>query len=162
MEEGYRLQKLSRENKKRRGEREQESSGDSEIKDVDAVKEGVNKIIAKEFGKKVERIAKVCHEVNRAYCLFNGDNSQVPWEETPDWQRDSCFDGVRFHLNNPDVTPEMSHQNWLKHKIEDGWRYGAVKDIEKKQHPCMVPYFELPSEQRVKDSLFKAVVDAMR
>jgi len=27
-----------------------------------------------------ERIAKVCHEVNRAYCAGIGDNSQVPWE----------------------------------------------------------------------------------
>ena len=26
----------------------------------------------------------------------------------------------------------------------DGWKYGPVKDPEKKEHPCFVPYDDLP------------------
>jgi hypothetical protein len=39
--------------------------------------------------------------------------------------------------------------------------YGEVKDAEKKTHPCIVPYKDLPPEQQAKDHLFKAVVSAL-
>jgi len=42
-----------------------------------------------------------------------------------------------------------------------GWKYGAVKDADKKEHPCFVPYEELPKEQQAKDHLFKATVSAL-
>lgn len=29
----------------------------------------------------MDRIAKMAHEVNRAYCQSIGDNSQLPWED---------------------------------------------------------------------------------
>lgn len=108
-----------------------------------------------------ETIARVCHEVNRAYCQSIGDNSQPSWDEAPDWQKSSATNGVYFHLCN-DVTPEMSHESWMAQKVSEGWVYGPVKDPLKKEHPCMVPYSELPVEQRTKDYLFKAVVDAFK
>lgn len=106
-------------------------------------------------------IAKVCHEANRAYCLALGDTSQVPWEDAPQWQRESVINGVKFHLQNPDSTPGDSHENWYNEKLADGWVYGPVKDVENKQHPCMVAYDLLPLEQRVKDHIFLAIVRAM-
>lgn len=106
-------------------------------------------------------IAKICHETNRAYCETIGDYSQPSWEEAPQWQRDSAVNGVKLHLEG-DVTPEQSHENWMKEKEADGWKYGEVKDPEKKLHPCMVPYSELPITQRRKDLLFKAVVDCFK
>jgi hypothetical protein len=41
-------------------------------------------------------IARVCHEVNRAYCTSLGDESQLPWDSAPQWQKDSAINGVRF------------------------------------------------------------------
>ncbi|WP_110933262.1 RyR domain-containing protein [Paenibacillus bouchesdurhonensis] len=110
---------------------------------------------------KNEQIARICHEVNRAYCSSIGDASQPSWEDAPEWQRDSAVNGVEFHLNN-DTTPEQSHENWMKEKVDSGWVYGSVKDPEKKEHPCMVPYDQLPLEQRTKDYLFKAIVDCFK
>ena len=106
----------------------------------------------------VYEIAKVAHEVNRAYCESIGDTSQLPWYDAPDWQRDSAMNGVQFHLQNPDATPEDSHNSWLAEKQRAGWRYGPVKDAGTLEHPCMVPYNELPQAQRSKDYLFRAVV----
>lgn len=106
-------------------------------------------------------IARVCHEVNRAYCEAIGDNSQPAWENAPDWQRESAIEGVRAHLDAP-RTPEESHALWSKHKRADGWVYGLKKDAAKKEHPCLVPYDELPQDQRVKDYLFAAVVESLR
>lgn len=106
----------------------------------------------------VEEIAKVAHEVNRAYCQSLGDVSQVPWNDAPEWQRTSAINGVKFHLANPDSTPAHSHESWMAEKLADGWKYGTVKDPEKKEHPCIVPYNELPAAQRAKDYIFLALV----
>lgn len=107
----------------------------------------------------VESIAKKCHELNRAYCEALGDRSQVPWDDAPEWQKQSAVNGVIFHMENPTAGASASHDSWLKEKAEAGWRFGDVKDAEAKTHPCFRPYNELPVEQRVKDTLFKTVID---
>jgi hypothetical protein len=107
---------------------------------------------------KIEQTARLCHEVNRIYCRSLGDDSQTSWEDAPEWQRQSVRNGVLFHLTTPNAGPAASHANWLAEKVADGWVYGPVKDIEAKQHPCCVPYDDLPLAQRIKDELFVAVV----
>ena len=110
----------------------------------------------------IEAIAAVAHEANRAYDrAIGGGMNQVPWDEAPEWQKQSVIKGVEFTLNNPDCSPEDSHNSWLEHKRAEGWTYGPVKDADKKQHPCFLPYHELPLEQRVKDDLFQGVVRAL-
>lgn len=111
---------------------------------------------------KADDIARIAYEINRAYCASLGDDSQVPWEDAEDWQKESTLAGVAMHLANPDATPEQSHEAWLQHKLADGWTYGETKDPEKKLHPCCVPYDELPQEQKSKDYLFKAVVAVLK
>jgi hypothetical protein len=106
----------------------------------------------------VNEIAELCHELNRTYCAFNGDESQRWWSDAPDWQRVSAVNGVRFAIENPDATPESMHENWTKDKVADGWVYGEVKDAAAKTHPCLVPYDQLPENQRFKDSLFLLTV----
>jgi hypothetical protein len=103
-------------------------------------------------------IARVCHEVNRAYCQSIGDYSQPKWEDAPAWQRESAINGVKFHHAYPNSKPSDSHENWMEEKLAAGWKYGPVKSPEKKEHPCLVPYAELPVAQRTKDYLFLAVV----
>jgi hypothetical protein len=111
---------------------------------------------------KVEEIAKICHMTNKAYCETLGDNSQPDWEDAPDWQKQSAINGVKFHLENPDAKPSHSHEEWLKEKEATGWKYGPVKNPETKEHPCFVPYEQLPEDQKKKDSLFIAIVNTLK
>ncbi len=112
----------------------------------------------------IEQIARVAHETNRAYCESIGDTSQPTWEDAPEWQRQSAIKGVTFHIDNHTngitPSPSASHDSWLEEKRVDGWKYGTEKDPEKKEHPCYVPYDQLPVEQRLKDYLFGAIVEA--
>ena len=108
-----------------------------------------------------EEIARVCHEVNRAYCQALGDMSQPAWEDAPQWQKDSAILGVKLHVNNPNAGPQASHESWMDQKIADGWKYGPTKDPEAKIHPCIVPFEKLPVEQQAKDFIFRAVVHQM-
>ena len=113
------------------------------------------------MNEKIDLIAKVCHNVNKAYCESIGDDSQLFWEDAPDWQKESARNGVIFHEGNPDSKPCDSHNNWMAEKEEAGWVHGPVKDVEKKEHPCLVSYDQLPSEQQTKDALFIAVVRSL-
>lgn len=103
-------------------------------------------------------IAERCHEANKTYCESIGDNSQLSWDKAPDWQKKSAVTGVQFHIENPKAGPSGSHESWLAEKEKDGWKYGEVKDPEKKTHPCYVPFAELPEEQRLKDVIFTSIV----
>lgn len=107
-------------------------------------------------------IAMMCHAINAAYCQSMGDDSQPTWDDAPDWQRNSAIAGVEMHLANPDATPEQSHESWYKVKEAEGWKYGEVKDMEKKEHPCFLPYEELPDEQKAKDYLFRTTVHLVK
>lgn len=103
--------------------------------------------------------ARAAHEANRAYCAALGDYSQPAWEQAPGWQQTSALNGVQGVLAGNG--PEQSHESWLAEKAATGWKYGPVKDAAKKEHPCFVPYAELPPEQRRKDDVYIAVVRAM-
>lgn len=109
-----------------------------------------------------EDIARVCHEVNAAYCLALGDTSQPSWGHAPAWQRESAINGVGFHLAHPEAGPEASHVSWLEEKRRGGWKYGPTKDSVKKEHPCFCAFDELPPSQQAKDFIFRAIVHALR
>lgn len=104
------------------------------------------------------KIAQICHEANRAYCETIGDTSQIPWDMAPEWQKKSAVNGVNFVIANPQAHESTNHENWLREKVADGWKYGTVKDHDKKEHPCIVPYDQLPTEQQRKDKLFRYIV----
>lgn len=43
------------------------------------------------------------------------------------------------------------HEIWAQGRINQGWIYGEERDDAKKHHPCLVPYEELPEEEKVYD-----------
>jgi hypothetical protein len=108
----------------------------------------------------IEQCAKAAHNVNRAYCAALADDSQPSWEEAPAWQRESAINGARNALLG-DTTPQDIHESWFDEKIDAGWTWGRKKDPEKKTHPCMLPYDLLPMRQRMKDTIFLAVVSGV-
>jgi hypothetical protein len=108
-----------------------------------------------------DQIARICHEANNGLCEAHGDHSQKTWEEAAQWQRDSAVKGVEFARANPDAPASAQHDAWSRDKIADGWTYGSAKDAEKKTHPCLVPFYDLPEFQRAKDVLFGAIVKAL-
>ncbi len=103
-----------------------------------------------------EEIARICHEVNRGLCEALGDNSQNRWENAPNWQRASALQGVENALKGAE--PRDSHESWCSQKLNEGWKYGEVKDPVAKTHPCLVAFDELPPTQQLKDHLFVTVV----
>jgi hypothetical protein len=62
-------------------------------------------------------------------------------------------DGVPFEFTALDLerldAPE--HERWYAERRRQGWRYGPVRDEQRKENPAMVPWDELPESQRSKD-----------
>lgn len=114
--------------------------------------------------EEIEHLAKLTHTVNKALCEASGDDSQVSWDEAPDWQKESAIEGVIANANftvqsgGRPLPPEDNHDKWMSKKLRDGWRYGPVKDAENKVHPCLLPWNELPRADRLKDILFGGIV----
>ena len=104
-----------------------------------------------------EEVARIVNDANRAYCIAIGDPVPELWDNLDEETKQSAMDGISFALKG--ASPEESHNNWMKFKTEHGWTYGEEKDLEKKTHPCLVPYDELPYAQKVKDKLFLSIID---
>ena len=43
------------------------------------------------------------------------------------------------------------HEVWAQNRIREGWTYGPVRDDQKRQTPCIVPYDQLPEEEKAYD-----------
>ena len=46
---------------------------------------------------------------------------------------------------------ENVHEVWAKARMDEGWTYGGKRDDIPKKHPCLVPYDELPEEEKEYD-----------
>ena len=44
--------------------------------------------------EQIQEAARLAHEVNRGYCQFLGDDSQLPYDQAPEWQKLSALNGV--------------------------------------------------------------------
>ena len=57
-----------------------------------------------------------------------------------------------FLEQHKEFLAEAEHQGWEEQKRMEGWTYGPPpKDDKKRTHPWLVPYSELPKEQKDKD-----------
>jgi len=53
-----------------------------------------------------------------------------------------------------ELVEEMSknvHEVWAETRIKQGWTYGEQRNDELKTHPCLLPYEDLPEEEKEYD-----------
>lgn len=105
-------------------------------------------------------IARACHEANRVIQGALGEEVSPPWDDATPEQRMSTREGVYSALEGKG--PEDLHDLWMDRKISLGWTLGEAKDEEAKTHPCLVPYMDLPQQQRIKDAVFMDTVLGLR
>jgi len=63
---------------------------------------------------------------------------------------------THIHLTNDilslaETLAKNTHDVWAAGRIAEGWTYGATRDDELKQHPCLVPYEDLPESEKEYD-----------
>jgi len=68
------------------------------------------------------------------------DTGQAPYPSVEE------FDGDTMML-----LAQAEHLRWVYERISRGWTYAPVRDNEKKHHPLLVPWEDLPPEEQRKD-----------
>jgi len=53
--------------------------------------------------------------------------------------------------SNVERLAEAEHDGWAAQREKNGWRFGKERDDERKLHPLMVPYCDLPEQEKEKD-----------
>lgn len=106
--------------------------------------------------KKVQNIARLCHEANRVLQIMLSEEVNPKWDELSEDLKVSTYIGVLNALDGS--TPQQMHESWMRERILGGWKYGEVLDRDYKVHPNLKPYDELPLEQQYKDTMFLAIV----
>lgn len=110
--------------------------------------------------KKVQNIARLCHEANRVLQISLGEEVNPKWDKLSEDLKDSTYIGVLNSLDGS--TPEQMHESWLVERRAQGWTYGYPLDRVKKIHPNLIPYDKLSLDQKLKDTMFLAIVSNYR
>jgi len=55
---------------------------------------------------------------------------------------------------------ENNHDHWAQQRLNEGWRYGKTRNDQRKEHPDLVPYDQLPESEKDYDR--KTVVEALK
>jgi hypothetical protein len=128
----------------------------------------------------IETLARASHESYVESVLARHPEAKgealVPWDRLPETYRKSNYDQVAYHCfrfrkygigirpadgheprpfvyrkDDLEALAREEHARWMRERERDGWRYGEVRDNEKKLHPCMVEWERLSEEDRQKD-----------
>lgn len=108
--------------------------------------------------------AQIIYEATRLEAEWS-KRSIVPevWEKRDDKFRKQFVEIIEKYLSQDKLpTPEEVHDSWMQSYLDMGWKYGKTRDVDKKTHPDMLPFYELPQDERDKDAIFLAIVWAIK
>jgi ryanodine receptor 2 len=46
---------------------------------------------------------------------------------------------------------EHAHDVWARKRMAEGWTFGKERNDARKEHPCLIPYEDLPDSERAYD-----------
>ncbi len=134
-----------------------------------------------QFQAQAERLAPVFHQDYRDHLPQDqkGSSFDIPWEELDhDAKEANIAAALRmpeilalagFSFDNGQATreeegavgeflerhveflAEEEHKGWEEQRRMEGWTYGKPRDNPRRRHPLLVPYAELPPEEKDKD-----------
>jgi hypothetical protein len=61
---------------------------------------------------KIEQIARMCHQVNKAWCRVKWRQYSKDWDQAQQWQRQR-YKRRGFKLDNPQATTHSTMLGWL-------------------------------------------------
>ena len=102
--------------------------------------------------------AQAAHEANHIYNRAIGEHTSPNWADLPEKAIEDMAAAAQAAWEG--ATLGQSHERWCASKRDQGWTHGPIKDWAAKTHPDLVPFADLPPEQRRKDYLFLALTKA--
>ncbi len=50
-----------------------------------------------------------------------------------------------------ELLSKNAHEIWARQRLADGWKHGPRRNDAGKEHPCLVPYEDLPESEKQYD-----------
>lgn len=50
-----------------------------------------------------------------------------------------------------ELLAENAHEVWAQTRLNQGWSFGETRDDANKKHPCLIPYKDLPENEKTFD-----------
>ena len=94
-------------------------------------------IIPEEYREDVEKIKRILNERKKNYVPQPMDTSDIQLPEELNVLIEQMAKNV--------------HEVWAQSRMEQGWTYGEERSDALKQHPCLIPYEELPEVEKAYD-----------
>jgi len=70
---------------------------------------------------------------------------------TPEPLDTRCIELSSDLLELTELLAKNTHEIWAANRLADGWTFGLETNDELKKHPCLVPYDELPENEKEYD-----------
>lgn len=51
-------------------------------------------------------------------------------------------------LELTEVLARHVHETWVRMRLDEGWTLGPRRDDDRREHPCLIPYAELPDLEK--------------
>jgi hypothetical protein len=129
-------------------------------------------------GQVLEDLAEAAHEIYREGLISRGEQTQagsLAYSDLPEDLKEQNRQNVRdipLKLDNAGYAmiparsneppfdfpgealerlAEIEHERWMQAKLADGWHHGLKTDKDKKLNKCLLPWNELPEEEKEKD-----------
>jgi hypothetical protein len=108
----------------------------------------------------LEKVARYIYEAARLEAIWSKRAIiPEPWEKRDEAFRNQFVHVVEKYLKAEKLpTPKEAHESWMREYVKMGWKYGKVRNPALKTHPDLVPYDELPQDEKDKDSIFLVLV----
>jgi len=81
--------------------------------------------------------------------FFNWSTTMAPYRPKPIDTTGTVLNATHERLI--EQLTENVHEIWAAKRMADGWTVGAKRNDDKKQHPCLVPYDDLPESEKAYD-----------
>ena len=50
-----------------------------------------------------------------------------------------------------ELLAKNAHDVWAQERLAQGWKYGPCRRDDTKEHPCLIPYEQLPEAEKIYD-----------
>ena len=112
-------------------------------------------------GITVDAVARIVHNAQRDLGYWLEDPyPPEPYDALPEEQRRPVQSLVRLIIGG--YPPEYVQEMWIESMKEKGWDWGEEKDPNRKTHPCITGFEELPLWERKKVLLAYDIVEEFR
>ena len=109
----------------------------------------------------VPELAEALHTVTRLLGRTDGQTIST-WAELGNEDRLRSAMAINAIMRDSTRTAEELHNLWLQIKVSMGWKYGPVYNLGKLEHPCIISFDRLPTEEKLKDEIWLFLTELFR